>query len=150
MKKLGEHLYEDIVWFGPFYGFKRKELIKKEVKGERINELLKSDNLIGEIWFDKQGRSEEFNRSGLTRVCIINSSDAAIKIKSIIYEEKGENCLCKVKFETYGKIQEFLDNEIMKLNYRLYPRTLTERKNNAVQKVKIITFDLIGGTEDRS
>ena len=150
MKKLGENLYSQTVVFDLVRFDNRKELVKKSIeKDECIKELLKTNMLFGESWFTKKYQSEEFKSGGLVRINTVNLSNAAIKIESITYIENGYKFGCKVKFSIVPELKEFLEKEILNLNYYLEPRIIINRKNGIISQLRIITFDLIGGTKDR-
>ena len=52
-------------------------------------------------------------------------------------------------FETIGRVGKFLDNELLKLNYKLVPRIIARYEEGSFKSIRIITFDLIGGNADR-
>ena len=147
MKRLEEKLYLDTVWFGKEYS---KEEIKKAINSDYIKEMINNNCLYGESWFYRSGRDEEFRKEGLSRMVIIQSQNIVLKIKQIDLIETEDKCGLNIIFETIGKVGKFLDGEMLKLNYKLVPRIIAKCKEGGYEAIRIITFDLIGGTADRA
>jgi len=151
MKKLKDGLYFDTVYFGPYYGFRRKEILERELESARIKEMLEQNLLKGESWFTKPYRSEELDKGGISRISTVDPSRAIINIKSLQFfkSETNDACGVNVTFETCGPAKDFIDKEIMELNYNLHPRTIITKYNGIVDNIKLVTFDIIGGDSKR-
>ena len=151
MKKVGDNLYSDIVLFSKkIYNAKDQKLLRRAVEeDDRIIELLNSGMLLGESWFTKDIKINELRIGGMIRTSTIQLSNEAIRIKSIEYTENENKFGYIVTFSIIDTLKEFLEKEILDLNYYLSPRLLTLKISPEVKKYKLVTFDLIGGTRDR-